>query len=103
IGGGPPHPPCARLHGPNYQGEVIPPSASPDAVGVVRGYCEVSALKEILDTKGGHRHLNDVLGHDDTPAEVISKWLYHWCKSRWPEVVAVRVAETPSTWAEFRP
>jgi 6-pyruvoyltetrahydropterin/6-carboxytetrahydropterin synthase len=50
-----------------------------------------------------HKHLNDVLGHDRTTAEVISKWLYDWCKSRWGEVIAVRVSETPQTWAEYRP
>src|SRR5262249_19343235 len=83
--------------------EVILQSASLDAVGFVRDYGELSALNEFLDTTVDHRHLNDVLGHDDTTAEVISKWLYDWCKSRWPEVVAVRVAETPSTWAEFQP
>ena len=44
-----------------------------------------------------------VYGHDRTTAEVIGKWLYDWCKARWPEVIAVRVEETPKTWAEYRP
>ena len=35
--------------------------------------------------------------------EVIAQWLYDWCKNRWPEVVAVRVSETPTSWAEYRP
>ena len=25
------------------------------------------------------------------------------CKSRWDQVTAVRVSETPKTWAEYRP
>ena len=103
IGGLPPEHPCARLHGHNYEVEVLLQSASLDAVGFVRDYGELSALKDFLDTTVDHRHLNDVLGHDRTTAEVIGKWLYDWCKSRWPEVVAVRVAETSDTWAEFRP
>ena len=103
IGDLPPEHPCARLHGHNYEVEVILQSAVLDSTGFVRDYLELSALKHFLDTTADHKHLNDVLGHDQTTAEVISKWLYDWCKSRWPEVVAVRVCETPRTWAEYRP
>ncbi|MDE1968530.1 MAG: 6-carboxytetrahydropterin synthase, partial [Alphaproteobacteria bacterium] len=45
----------------------------------------------------------DVLGHDRTTTEVLAKWLYDWCKERWPETAAVRVGETPRSWAEYRP
>jgi 6-pyruvoyltetrahydropterin/6-carboxytetrahydropterin synthase len=38
-----------------------------------------------------------------TTTEVIAAWLYAWCKARWPETVAVRVSETPSSWAEYSP
>src|SRR5262249_744405 len=50
IGGVPPDHPCGRLHGHNYEVEVILQSASLDAVGFVRDYGELSALKEFLDT-----------------------------------------------------
>ncbi len=103
IGGLPSHHRCARLHGHNYEVEVVLQSATLDAVGFVRDYDELSAVKDVLDATLDHRHLNDVFGHDRTTAEVISKWLYDWCKARWPEVVAVRVSETPPTWAEYRP
>jgi 6-pyruvoyltetrahydropterin/6-carboxytetrahydropterin synthase len=103
IGGLPPGHPCSRLHGHNYEVEVILQSAVLDSSGFVRDYFELTALQHFLDATADHKHLNDVLGHDKTTAEVISKWLYDWCKSRWPEVVAVRVSETPRTWAEYRP
>jgi 6-pyruvoyltetrahydropterin/6-carboxytetrahydropterin synthase len=103
IGGLRPDHPCGRLHGHNYEVEVILQSASLDAVGFVRDYRELSALKTFIDETVDHQHLNDVMGHDRTTAEVIGKWLYDWCKVRWPEVVAVRVSETPRTWAEYRP
>jgi 6-pyruvoyltetrahydropterin/6-carboxytetrahydropterin synthase len=103
IGGLPPVHPCSRLHGHNYEVEVILQSAELDTVGFVRDYRELSALKEFLDVTVDHRHLNDVLGHDRTTAEVIAKWLYDWCHARWPDVVAVRVFETSRTWAEYRP
>ncbi len=103
IGGLPPDHRCGRLHGHNYEVEVVLQSATLDAAGFVRDYGELSAVKDFLDATLDHRHLNDVFGHDRTTAEVIGKWLYDWCKARWPEVIAVRVSETPRTWAEYKP
>jgi 6-pyruvoyltetrahydropterin/6-carboxytetrahydropterin synthase len=103
IGGLPEQHPCARLHGHNYDVEVILQSAALDEIGFVRDYRELSALGGMIDQSLDHRHLNEVLGHDRTTAEMIAKWLYDWCEARWPEVVAVRVSETPRTWAEYRP
>lgn len=103
IGNLPPHHPCARLHGHNYEVEIVLRAAELDASGFVRDYFELGALRQHLDDTVEHRHLNDVLGHDRTTAEVIARWLYDWCKARWPEVIAVRVSETPQTWAEYRP
>jgi 6-pyruvoyltetrahydropterin/6-carboxytetrahydropterin synthase len=103
IGGLPADHRCTRLHGHNYEVEVSLQSSTLDAVGFVRDYGELSAVQDLLDVTVDHRHLNEVLGHDRTTAEVIAKWLYDWCKGRWPEVVAVRVSETPRTWAEYRP
>ena len=95
--------PCARLHGHNYDVEVVLEAEDLDAVGFVRDYRELAALKSFLDEAVDHRHLNDVLGHDRTTAEVIARWLFDWCRARWPEVSCVRVSETPKTWAEYRP
>jgi 6-pyruvoyltetrahydropterin/6-carboxytetrahydropterin synthase len=95
--------PCGRLHGHNYQVEVNLQSGALDDTGFVRDFHELAALKQFIDGTLDHRHLNEVLGHDRTTTEVICKWLYDWCKTRWPEVTAVRVSETPNTWAEYRP
>jgi 6-pyruvoyltetrahydropterin/6-carboxytetrahydropterin synthase len=103
IGGLPPEHPCGRMHGHNYEVEVILQSTELDVVGFVRDYHELSALKKFIDSTLDHNHLNEVLGHDRTTAEALSKWLYDWCKLQWPEVTAVRVCETPRTWAEYRP
>ena len=93
---------CARLHGHNYV--VVVELAAPelDARGFVRDYHELKPLKDYIDTQFDHRHLNDVLDVPST-AENLAKHFYDWCKSRWPEVSAVKVSETPKTWAEFRP
>jgi len=71
--------------------------------GFVRDYRELSAFKNYIDDNLDHRHLNDVLGDDNTTAERLAKHLYEWCSDRWPEVCAVSVSETPKTWAEYRP
>jgi 6-pyruvoyltetrahydropterin/6-carboxytetrahydropterin synthase len=91
IAGLPPEHPCGRLHGHNYEVEVILQAVALDGVGFVRDYRELSTLKDFLDATVDHNHLNDVLGLEKTTAEALCKWLYDWCKSRWPEVVAVRV------------
>ena len=103
IGGLPDEHPCARLHGHNYEVEVVLQSTTLDSAGFVCDFNELASLKDFIDQTIDHRHLNEVLGHDRTTTEVLSKWLYDWCKLRWPEVLAVRVSETPGTWTEYRP
>lgn len=103
IGGLPDDHPCSRLHGHNYVVEVVLEGADLDSVGFIRDYRELSALKGFIDEAVDHRHLNDVMGHDRTTAEALAKWLYDWCAAKWPETAAVRVSETPRTWAEYRP
>ena len=95
--------PCSRMHGHNYIVEVILQSASLNENGFVRDYRELDALKNYIDDTVDHRHLNDVLGDHGTAAEQLAKYFYDWCKARWPEMVAVRVSETPRSWAEYRP
>lgn len=95
--------PCSRLHGHNYVVEVVLEGAELDSVGFIRDYRELSALKVYIDETFDHRHLNDVMGHDRTTAEVLAKLFHDWCKAKWTETAAVRVSETPKTWAEYRP
>jgi len=89
IGGLPPQHPCARLHGHNYEVELILRSPVLDGVGFVRDFGELAIVRDFIAATLDHQHLN--------------RWLYDWCKPRLPEVVAVRVSETPCTWAEYRP
>ena len=93
--------PCARLHGHNYIVVVELESASLNEVGFVRDYGELSAVKEYLDKTHDHRNLNDL--YDQPTAENIAKRLFHVFHRAFPELVAVRVSETPKTWAEYCP
>lgn len=93
--------PCSRLHGHNYIVEVILQSNELDEYGFVVDYFDLKPIKDYIDKKLDHRHLNDVLPFP-TSTENIARHLYTWAKEHWPQVVAVRVSETPTTWAEYR-
>lgn len=92
---------CGRLHGHNYRVEVVLRGDTLSEVGFVRDYGELALFKRFLDDTCDHRHLNDVFPFNPT-AENLAKCWFDWCVERWPEVVAVRVSETPKTWAEYR-
>ncbi|WP_454856456.1 6-carboxytetrahydropterin synthase QueD [Rhizobium binxianense] len=94
---------CARLHGHNYIVEVELSSRTLNGDGFVRDYHELAPLRHYIDESFDHRHLNDVLGHGQVTAEHLARHFYDWCKERLPETSAVRVSETPKTWAEYRP
>jgi 6-pyruvoyltetrahydropterin/6-carboxytetrahydropterin synthase len=95
--------PCARLHGHNYEVEVVIDSPCLDD----RGFCQVDygelrPFRDYLDDELDHRHLNDVIPVRTT-AENLAKHLFGKAREISPFVVAVRVSETPKTWAEYRP
>ncbi|WP_111430133.1 6-carboxytetrahydropterin synthase QueD [Rhodobacteraceae bacterium DSL-40] len=102
LGHLPPEHQCARLHGHNYVVVVELAARELDAQGFVRDYHELAPLKDYIDTRFDHRHLNEVM-NVPTTAENMARHFFDWCRSRWPETTAVRVSETPKTWAEYRP
>ncbi len=95
--------PCARLHGHNYVVEIELQAIELNSVGFVRDYHDLAPLKAYIDDNLDHRHLNDVVGDENATAERLAKLLFDWCKTRWPETSALRISETPKTWAEYRP
>lgn len=96
---------CARLHGHNYVIE-IELSADRDSLtgpGFVRDYGELSSVKCWIDESLDHRHLNDVIQGQSPTAENLAIWIFEKWAGIYPELTAVRVSETPKTWAEYRP
>lgn len=94
--------PCGRLHGHNYTVEVILSGEELNQVGFVVDYRDLAAFKRLIDEELDHRHLNDVLPCPTT-AENLARFLCEKARGLWTQVVAVRVSETPKTWAEYRP
>lgn len=92
--------PCARLHGHNYVVTVYLKSDKLNDVGFVRDYRELANVKEFIDNKLDHRHLNDVFPFNPT-AENMAKYLFDTFKKEIPELTAVEVCETPKTSAIY--
>lgn len=96
---------CSRLHGHTYTvtlalelDELVEP-------GFVTDFGELAPFKRYLDERFDHRFLNDVLGVAPT-SELLARHLAEWFLAHLqPHVpgrlVSVRVAETPSSWAEY--
>lgn len=87
---------CARLHGHNYI-VVLILEGDVDPRGFVVDYGDLAPFKAWIDDTWDHRHIGSYT------AEQLARIFYEWSVARWPQVAAVRVSETPKTWAEYRP
>ena len=98
--------PCARMHGHNYVA-ILELSARRDELteeGFVRDYRDLDAFKKWMDDTLDHRHLNEAMGGGVSPsAENLAVWIFDLWVGRLPELTAVKISETPKTWAEYRP
>lgn len=95
--------PCSRLHGHNYEVEVLVEADTLDARGFVVDFRELDPVKRWIDEVLDHRHLNDVL-EGQPSAEAIARCVFEWCERQLPfDVAAIRVWETPRAYAEYRP
>lgn len=98
---------CRRTHGHNYEVEIICAAEDLDDRGMVADFFDLDPVKEFIDETIDHRHLNDIVPGEPT-AERLAWWLYESLKNELASdltsrIVAVRVHETPKTWAEYRP
>jgi 6-pyruvoyltetrahydropterin/6-carboxytetrahydropterin synthase len=98
---------CRRLHGHNYEVEIECAADELDHRSMVVDYFELAPAKALIDDRLDHRHLNEVIDGEPT-AERLAWWLFEALKAELPSDVAarlaaVRVYETPRTWAEYRP
>lgn len=92
---------CARFHGHNYTVELVLTAPALNRYGFVEDYGDLKPFKQFIDSTLDHRHLNDIIATAPT-AENLAKWLFDKARAWWDCVVAVRVSETPNTWAEYR-
>ena len=98
----PPGHPCHAMHGHNYVVTLVLECAQLNDQHMVRDYRALSIAKDWLDEHYDHRCLNDVMDVPPT-AENMARVIFRTIHTELPELVAVRVSETPKTWAEYRP
>ena len=94
--------PCARLHGHNYVVEIRLAAPALDSDDFVVEYGDLEPFKKLIDGCLDHRHLNEVVPYRTT-SENIARWLFEQARAFWPQVISVRVSETPYTWAQYQP
>lgn len=94
--------PCGRLHGHNYRVEVELTATDLDPVGFVQDYGALKPISAFIDGVLDHRHLNEAITGNPT-AENLARVLFDAFRRQFPMLSAVRVSETPKTWAEYRP
>lgn len=92
---------CARPHGHTYTVEVELAAEHLRNCMVV-DYGDLDAFKNYIDAHLDHQDLNAALPYEPT-AERIAEALYRWCAGQWPETTAVRVEESPTSSATYRP
>ena len=100
--------PCGRQHGHNYVVELVLESEHLTDNDWVRDFGDLGRVWHFIDAEWDHRDLNawfreHHLEHVDTTAEKLAEVLYNrFASGPLPELRAVRVSETPKTWAEYR-
>ncbi|PZS04372.1 MAG: hypothetical protein DLM69_01925 [Candidatus Chloroheliales bacterium] len=92
--------PCARNHGHNYMVEVTLAASELDARGFIKDYGELAPLKEYLNRNLDHQDLNEVLPIQPS-AENLARYLFELWRTQFPQLVLVRVCETPKTSASY--
>lgn len=96
---------CSRDHGHTYTVEVVLAADRLVPPGFVADFAELEPLERYIQSTLDHRHLNAVLDFEPT-SEAVAHHLVQWFREHMESsiagrLVAVRVSETPSSWAEY--
>jgi 6-pyruvoyltetrahydropterin/6-carboxytetrahydropterin synthase len=96
---------CARVHGHTYTVTVIVESEDLTGPGFVTDFGELAPLGRYIADRLDHRDLNEVLDVAPTSehlARHVADWFAEHLQPALPgRLVSVRVAETPTSWAEY--
>ncbi len=97
---------CGRLHGHTYTVEVVLEGDLLTEPGFVTDFGDLAPFGQYINDHLDHRHLNDALGDIAPTSEQLAWHLARWLKEHLADslggrLAAVRVSETPSSWAEY--
>lgn len=97
---------CSRPHGHTYRVDVLVEADELTGPGFVTDFAALTPFKRYLDERLDHRDLNAVLDFEPTSerlAEHLARWFMKHVEPLIPgRLESVRVAETPTGWAEYR-
>jgi 6-pyruvoyltetrahydropterin/6-carboxytetrahydropterin synthase len=100
--------PCSRQHGHNYIVEVVLRGETvTETEQWVRDYGDLKMIEKYIDKYLDHRDLNEHFANVytttdvETTAEMLAWHMYKVFKGDYPELYAIRVSETPKTWAQY--
>ena len=91
---------CSRMHGHNYVVIVELASETVDDYGFVLDYFDIKPIKTFIDEEWDHRVLNDVVSCNTT-VENLAELLFTMFKPDFPQLSAITIKETPSTFARY--
>lgn len=98
--------PCKRLHGHTYHVTVVArgrtqPLDGRAEEGMVVDFTRIKdVFKRRVEALCDHQYLNETVPVERTTAELLATWMLRELREELPVIVAVRVAETPTSWAE---
>lgn len=98
---------CGREHGHSYRVTLELTGNRLSGPGFVTDFGALKPFKDFVDDYLDHRDLNEV-APDEPTSEVLAAWLFTVAKDVLPSEVgqhlaAVKISETESSCAEFRP
>jgi 6-pyruvoyltetrahydropterin/6-carboxytetrahydropterin synthase len=98
---------CGRLHGHNYEVEVVVTADVLTGPGFVTDFGDLAPVRTYLDATFDHRDLNEALDVPPTSENLaahLAVWFVAHVEPQIPgRLVSVRVSETDSTWAQYTP
>jgi 6-pyruvoyltetrahydropterin/6-carboxytetrahydropterin synthase len=96
---------CARVHGHTWTVQVFLTARSLTPPGFVTDFGDLAPFGVYLATTLDHRDLNEIFDFPPTSealAEHLAEWFVSHVQPRVPgRLRAVRVSETPSSWAQY--
>ncbi len=98
--------PCRRLHGHTYRvrvvarGHIRPVDGDPQE-GMVLDFARIKDVyKRRIERVCDHQFLNETVPVERTTAELLAMWMLRELRAELAEVRAVRLYETPTSYAE---
>lgn len=93
---------CRRLHGHSYRVEVNVMGRAGADSGWVVDFADIDCRVEPVRAQLDHQLLNDITGLENPTSETLARWLWERLAPDLPGLVAVSVAETPTSVCTYR-